>query len=101
MDPVLTPSVKQKASTNTMPPDTPSPSQQDTTKVNAPPPLMEGHKDTLLQMQKKQIHSASISQNFCSVEKYFSTKLKLKPTSVVYSINIPQMPLKIFNASHP
>ena len=37
---------------NAMPTDTPSLPQHDTTKVNALPPLMGDHMDTLLQMQR-------------------------------------------------
>ena len=35
-----------------IPPDTPSALQHITTRLNAPPPLMRDHKDTLLQMQR-------------------------------------------------
>ena len=53
---------KSKTSMDATPPDAPSPSQQDTTKVNAPLPLMEDHKDTLLQMQRTDLFCKCVSK---------------------------------------
>ena len=86
---------KSQESMDAMPPDTPSLSQRDTTKINALPPLMGDHRDTWYKC-KKQIHSASASLNKCLMEKHLTMKLTLSTTSIAYSINIPWIMLKTF-----
>ena len=86
---------KTKLSMDAMPSDNPSPSQWDTTKVNASH-LSQKITRILHYKCKEQVCSASTYQNGCSMEKHLTMKLMLSATSMVYSINMPWMPLRDF-----